>query len=192
MDCPIQQLLLLFYGLGSWNWWSRSTHSIDVFYWPLLIMNLNDVTRFCYMWHVNINYLVYSCSLYFSVCRGLDNSFLVDFTWVEQTVDSVTTVVTSVTAECWNVDSVPTLSCLLTVTILLKAAALMSGELREDVWKGGGRQVTLTHLGSLGNNLKYKLGFKWDTIMLILNKLDVHKNTMCFVDEIWAKKLIRL
>ena len=141
-----------------------------------------SLTRFCcYMWHVNINCLVYS--LYFSVCRGFDNSFLVDFTWVEQTVDSVTTVVTSVTAECWNVDSVPTLSPHLTVTMLLKAAALMSGELREDVWKGGGRQVTLTHLGSLGKNLKYKLGFKWDT-MLILNKLNVHKNTMCFVDEV--------
>ena len=113
MDCPIQQLLLLLYGLGSWNWWSRSTHPIDVFDRSLLIMNFND--RFCcYMWHVNINYLVYSFSLYFSVCRGLDNSFLVDFTWVEQTVDSVTTVVTSVTAECWNVDSVPTLSCLFT------------------------------------------------------------------------------
>ena len=182
MDCPIQQLLLLLYGLGSWNWWSRSTHPIDVFDRSLLIMNFNDVTTFCcYMWHVNINCLVYS--LYFSVCRGLDNSFLVDFTWVEQTVDSVTTVVTSVTAECWNVDSVPTLSPHLTVTMLLKAAALMSGELREDVWKGGGRQVTLTHLGSLGKNLKYKLGFKWDT-MLILNKLNVYKNTMCFVDEV--------
>ena len=149
-------------------------HSSNVFDWPLLIMNFNDVTTFCcYMWHVNINCLVYS--LYFSVCRGLDNSFLVDFTSVEQTVDSVTTVVTSVTAECWNVDSVPTLSPHLTVTMLLKAAALMSGELREDVWKGGGRQVTLTHLGSLGKNLKYKLGFKWDTIMLILNILKVHK-----------------
>ena len=145
------------------------------------MMSLRSAT--CDMWISTI----WCIHVHFSVCRGLDNSFLVDFTWVEQTVDSVTTVVTSVTAECWNVDSVPTLSCLLTVTILLKAAALMSGELREDVWKGGGRQVTLTHLGSLGKNLKYKLGFKWDTIMLILNKLDVHKNTMCFVDEIWDK-----